>query len=115
MTILSDKHLWKYTEFIENKNFSFDKNKILNSLSKEEIDDAYLTISKWDGYSPTPLEELTKLSKELNLNKIFYKDESKRFKLKSFYKNVVTHFHIYYFHIFTIIIIIKTIHDNEVE
>ena len=84
MTILSNGHLWKYTEFIENKSFSFDRNKIFNSLSKEDIDDAYLSISKWDGYSATPLEELNKLSNELNLNKIYYKDESKRFKLKSF-------------------------------
>jgi len=84
MTILSNGHQWKYSEFIENKNFSFDKNQIFNSLSKNEIDDAYLTISKWKGYIPTPLIELNKLSKELNLNKIFYKDENKRFDLKSF-------------------------------
>ena len=84
MTILSNGHLWKHSEFIENKNFSFDKNKILSSLSKKDIDDAYLSISSWEGYSPTPLIELDKLSKELNLNKIFYKDESKRFDLKSF-------------------------------
>ena len=84
MTILSNGHLWKHSEFIENKNFSFDKNKILNSLSKKDIDDAYLSISSWKGYSPTPLTQLNKLSKELGLNKIFYKDESKRFDLKSF-------------------------------
>ena len=84
MTILSNGHLWKHSEFIENKNFSFNKNKILSSLSKKDIDDAYLSISSWKGYSPTPLIELDKLSKELNLNKIFYKDESKRFDLKSF-------------------------------
>ena len=84
MTILSNGHLWKYSEFIENKNFLFDKSKILNSLSKKDIDDAYLSISSWKGYSPTPLLELDKLSKELRLNKIFYKDESKRFDLKSF-------------------------------
>ena len=84
MTILSNGHLWKYTEFIENKNFSFDRNQIFDSLSKLEIDNAYSTISNWQGYSPTPLLELNKLSKELNLNKIFYKDESKRFDLKSF-------------------------------
>ena len=84
MTILSNGHLWKYSEFIENKNFLFDKSKILNSLSKKDIDDAYLSISSWKGYSPTPLLELDKLSKELKLNKIFYKDESKRFDLKSF-------------------------------
>ncbi len=84
MTILSNGHLWKYSEFIENKNFLFNKSKILNSLSKKDIDDAYLSISSWKGYSPTPLLELDKLSKELRLNKIFYKDESKRFDLKSF-------------------------------
>ena len=84
MTILSNGHLWKYSELIKNKNFSFDKKKILDSLSKKDIDDAYLSISSWEGYSPTPLIELNKLSKELGLNKIFYKDESKRFDLKSF-------------------------------
>ena len=84
MTILSNGHLWKHNKFIENKNFSFNKNKILNSLSKQDIDEAYSSISNWEGYSPTPLLELNKLSKELNLNKIFYKDESKRFDLKSF-------------------------------
>ena len=84
MTILSDNYLWKYTKFIENKNYSFDKKKILNSLSELEIDEAYSSISKWKGYSPTPLIELNKLSKKLNLNKIYYKDESKRFNLKSF-------------------------------
>ena len=84
MTIISNGHLWKYSDFLENKKFKFDKNKILNSLSKDEIDEAYLIISNWDNYSSTPLIELNKLSKELNLNKIFYKDESKRFNLKSF-------------------------------
>ena len=84
MTILSNGHLWKHTEFTENKNFSFDKNKILNSLSKKDIDEAYSSISNWNNYTPTPLIELNKLSKELNLSKIFYKDESKRFDLKSF-------------------------------
>ena len=84
MTILSNGHQWKYTEFTDNKNYSFNKKEILNSLTSEEIDDAYKSISKWKGYSPTPLLSLNKLSKELNLNKIFYKDENKRFDLKSF-------------------------------
>ena len=84
MTILSNGHLWKYSEFLLNKNYSFKKEKILKSLSKKEIDDAYSSIKKWDGYSPTPLINLNKLSKELNLKNIFYKDESKRFDLKSF-------------------------------
>ena len=84
MTILSNGHFWKYSELIENKNYHFDKEKILNSLSKEDIDEAYGSISKWDGYFPTPLLELNKLARDLGLNKIFYKDENKRFDLKSF-------------------------------
>ena len=84
MTILSNGHLWSYSEFIENNNYSFNKEKILSSLSSHDIDEAYLSISSWEGYSPTPLIELNKLSKELNLNKVYYKDESKRFNLKSF-------------------------------
>ena len=84
MTILSNGHLWKYTEFLKNKNYSFNKEQILKSLSKIEIDEAFLSIKKWNGYSPTPLIDLNKLCKELNLKKIFYKDESKRFNLKSF-------------------------------
>ena len=84
MTILSNGHQWKYSEFIDNKNYSFDKDEILKSISKDDIDDAYNTISKWEGYSPTPLLSLNKLSKELNLKNIFYKDENKRFDLKSF-------------------------------
>ena len=84
MTILSNRHLWKYSKFIENKNYSFNKEKILNCLTKDNIDEAYLNISKWENYIPTPLVELNKLSEKLNLNKIFYKDESKRFNLKSF-------------------------------
>ena len=84
MTILSNGHQWKFSKFLYNKNYSFSKQKILSSLSEKEIDDAYSSISKWESYTPTPLIELNKLSKELKLNKIFYKDESKRFGLKSF-------------------------------
>ncbi len=84
MTILSNGLQWKYTEFTDNKNYSYNKKQILSSLTSEEIDDAYNSISKWEGYSPTPLLSLNKLSKELSLNKIFYKDEHKRFDLKSF-------------------------------
>ncbi|MDA9647283.1 diaminopropionate ammonia-lyase [Candidatus Pelagibacter sp.] len=84
MTILSNGHQWKFSEFLDNKNYTFDKKQILSSLSEKEIDEAYYSISKWEGYAPTPLIYLNKLSKELNLNKIFYKDENKRFDLKSF-------------------------------
>jgi len=84
MKEILQKDLWSITSFLENQNFLFDKIKILNSLTINDIDEAYSSISKWKSYSPTPLIELNKLSKELDLNKIFYKDESKRFDLKSF-------------------------------
>jgi diaminopropionate ammonia-lyase len=81
---ISNGQLWKYSSFIENKNYSFNKEEILNNITKEQIDEAYSTISKWESYEATPLLLLNKLSKELNLNQIYYKDESKRFDLKSF-------------------------------
>jgi len=75
---------WKYSRFFTNLKNNFSKDNILNVLPKTEIDEAYKIISSWDNYSPTPLINLNKLSKKLQLNKIFYKDESKRFHLKSF-------------------------------
>ncbi len=75
---------WKFSSFLKNKKNKFEKNGIFNVLTKSDMDEAYKTISSWDNYFPTPLISLNKLSKELKLNKIFYKDESKRFHLKSF-------------------------------
>ncbi len=84
MSVISDISNWKCSKFLENKNNNFNKKKILNILSENDIDEAYKKISKWKDYSPTPLTNLNKLSKKLELNNIFYKDESKRFNLKSF-------------------------------
>ena len=55
MPVLSNGHVWKLTEFLENKRFFFNKDKILKSLSEEYIDEAYVTISKWNNYESTPL------------------------------------------------------------
>ena len=75
---------WKYSNYLINKNHKFNKNEILSTLNKSEIDEAYKVISGWKNYNPTPLTLLNKLSNDLNLKNIFYKDESKRFDLKSF-------------------------------
>ena len=75
---------WKYSYFLKNEKNNFSKSDILNVLTKRDIDEAYNIISSWDNYSPTPLISLNKLSKKMKLNKILYKDESKRFHLKSF-------------------------------
>jgi diaminopropionate ammonia-lyase len=75
---------WSIPSFIENKNYKFDKEKILTSLPEKFIDDAIQSISKWETYAPTPLRKLNKLNKELGFKEIYYKDEDKRFNLKSF-------------------------------
>ena len=84
MSLNSEVLQWKYERFLINKNNNFNKEKILQILSAEDIDIAYKTISSWDNYLSTPLISLNKLSETLKVNKIFYKDESKRFHLKSF-------------------------------
>jgi len=84
MSSISNIKSWKYSNFIKNQYFNFNKKKIFKVLSKSEIDGAYEIISNWENYSPTPLENLNKLSFELGLKNIFYKDESKRLNLKSF-------------------------------
>ena len=84
MSVKSEVSNWKYSTFLENKNYKFSRNDILNILTEEDIDEAYKIISDWKNYAPTPLLLLDKLSTELKLKRIFYKDESKRFHLKSF-------------------------------
>ena len=75
---------WEISRYLNNKNFNFNRDKILKILSKSLIENAYNDISKWPSYEATPLISLNRLSKDLSLNNIFYKDESKRFGLKSF-------------------------------
>ena len=75
---------WKLAKFISNKNYNFNRNHILNIISSKIITDAFNSISKWKNYKKTPLLKLEKLKRNLKLNNIFYKDESKRFHLKSF-------------------------------
>tara|TARA_Y100001970_G_scaffold139225_1_gene171278 strand:+ start:427 stop:1545 length:1119 start_codon:yes stop_codon:yes gene_type:complete len=82
--MLNKSKNWKYSNLIDNKNYNFQRDIILNILSNQFIDKAFNTISSWDNYSQTPLLNLNKLEKRLGINKIFYKDESKRFNLKSF-------------------------------
>ncbi len=75
---------WKSSNFLINKRFNFSRKEILKYLSKKKIDSAYKKISSWEGYNSTPLLNLNKLNNKLKLGNIFYKDESKRFHLKSF-------------------------------
>ena len=84
MNLKSNIKKWKISKFIVNKRYNFSRSKILKYLPKRMVDKANNRIAKWNGYKKTPLIKLNKLSKELQLGEIFYKDESKRFHLKSF-------------------------------
>ena len=84
MKSILQKDLWSITSFLENKNYKFNKENILTQLPERFIDEAIEAISSWDNYAPTPLIKLNKLNDELKLKNIYYKDEDKRFELKSF-------------------------------
>ena len=79
-----DNNIWKISSYIQNNNYNFNKKEILNNLPEKFIDEAINSISSWNTYSPTPLLKLNKLNEHLNFGEIYYKDENKRFDLKSF-------------------------------
>ena len=57
---------------------------LLEIASLEKSRFAVAEISRWPGYQPTPLYQLAQLAQDIGVDKIFYKDESQRFNLKSF-------------------------------
>ena len=66
------------------RNIILIKKKILSHIPEKFIDEAIKSITSWKNYKPTPLIKLNKLNKKLKFKEIYYKDESKRFHLKSF-------------------------------
>ena len=56
----------------------------LTVLSEQAFDGASNEITRWEGYSPTPLYALTELATDLGLRDIHYKHEGPRFGLGSF-------------------------------
>ncbi|MCP3688442.1 MAG: diaminopropionate ammonia-lyase [Gammaproteobacteria bacterium] len=54
----------------------------VTSLKKSR--DAINEITHWPAYKPTPLHLLDKLARDIGVDRIYYKDESQRFHLKSF-------------------------------
>ncbi len=53
-------------------------------LSLEGARTAHVTISAWDGYSPTPLLSLGSMARQAGVGAVLYKHEGRRFALKSF-------------------------------
>ena len=84
MKSLKDLKSWKYKKLLKNNHYNFKRDNVLKYLPAALIANAYKSISGWKNYKATPLLSLDKLKKNLKLNNIFYKDESKRFHLKSF-------------------------------
>ena len=54
------------------------------AILPEDIQRAWMEISSWPGYKPTPLHPLPGLASAVRVSKVLYKDESCRFKLGSF-------------------------------
>ncbi len=75
---------WKFTKFLSNKDYIFNRSYVLKFVSSKSLGNAYKSVSGWKNYKVTPLLSLNKLKKNLKLKNVFYKDESKRFHLKSF-------------------------------
>ena len=75
---------WTLTKYLKNNNFSFKRNYVLRFVPSLLLTNAFKSISSWKNYKATPLIKLDKLQKNLKVNNVFYKDESKRFHLKSF-------------------------------
>jgi len=65
---------------------NFENNDYLHQeiLSLKNFDKAKKEIHTWEGYEATPLYELKELAHSSKVARIFYKDESHRFNLKSF-------------------------------
>ena len=84
MKTINQKNLWLISSFVKNTRLNFNKKKILKSLPEKFIDEAVKSVSSWSNYRQTPLIKLNKLNNKLKLKAIYYKDESKRFHLKSF-------------------------------
>ena len=75
---------WSLTKLLKNNYHNFKRKNILRYIPSSILLNAFKTISNWKNYKATPLLKLDKLKKKLKVNNVFYKDESKRFHLKSF-------------------------------
>jgi diaminopropionate ammonia-lyase len=70
--------------FDNTKNLELSEYKYQDTLSLKSFQKAFNEITSWDEYKVTPLKELNELANKTGVSKIYYKDESHRFKLKSF-------------------------------
>ena len=53
MKTIKQDNIWSISSFLENKEYNFDKEKILNHLPINLIDEAAKSISNWETYTPT--------------------------------------------------------------
>ena len=77
--------LCKLTDFVANPLYAPDAFSDFDEmLSTCQMDEAFEVITSWPAYEPTPLIELPEIAKACGVNRVLYKDESKRFGLGSF-------------------------------
>lgn len=53
-------------------------------IPPEAFDSAEMEVSGWDGYAETPLVNMSGMAGRIGVDALFFKDESKRFTLRSF-------------------------------
>ena len=53
-------------------------------ISEEGFETARAEITKWEGYTPTPLHSLAAIANQISIEEVLYKDEGPRFELGSF-------------------------------
>jgi len=72
------------TRFLYNQDFKVQDYTHQKTLSLKGFKKAKEEITSWDNYQQTPLHSLENIAKQTNVAKVYYKDESHRFGLKSF-------------------------------
>ncbi|TCK02966.1 diaminopropionate ammonia-lyase [Marinobacterium mangrovicola] len=78
-----NRYLTHYRNPKANKNAPYT-DAMRSILSASKAREAMADMRHWPGYSATPLHELAGLADQIEVGKLFYKDESTRFELKSF-------------------------------
>ena len=70
---------WKISKFINNSNYNFSREKILDVCGKDNVNDAFKVISSGKIIIQHLFLKLNKLSKKLNLKIFFIKMSQKDF------------------------------------
>ena len=73
-----------HNEVVRNDDLIKEEDEIIKHFNKDEAKIVHQYHKTLPEYKPTPLRDLSSLSRKLNLKNIWVKDESKRFHLNAF-------------------------------